>query len=666
MTAWNITKVGRLFTSAQLPTYYPSIIDTSDIPNWPWTVTMFSSADHSSEGSSGIYMSGAVGDPTDPANWETYRAAYLANRFAAWATATGEALPNNGDSRIIIDGLDQCETPCINKIGSYWYITEHDQAGTIGTTNDQPTRMYKSTANGPLNFTKLANGDNGKIINGLTSPGTTWPEGTTQTAHRGYFRWGPNKFADFINPATDEPYGYIGAADCGGKLESPKILMGSDDGETWDHVRQIGSLSGSDQVWGDIVEADATAHYRIAPRYHELDWRSISDAVGGEHWVLTPGRPTTESSAGLHETCFASDGFTETRVRRLVMALGGSGADDESAIMLPTAIEWDGAWLLVYRGRNASNANFLMLATATFDPNAEKAAPLVIPAHDKYEFDARGASALPAWLTQVNGTAVTFDANGMTLPGSANPDGPAIRGPAFDTATASWAEIYIEEPAGNAAPSASFNIYMGFWDAASGTTSTQAIRAQVDNSNRQVDIVHRTGSANTTISDAAWPWKDTIGTTPSQATRKNRHGLRWYITEEKIAWLTGGRNRAGNEKCNLDISARTDITGTMYPFIFGLNLAEKIEQMSVRIGNASGNTIPVISSAAATSATEIVFTFDREVIGNGTGFVVKEGGSAVTGTFSRPSTTTLKFTRSSGTWGDAALTYDISDSDIRS
>ena len=150
MTAFSLTKVGRI-GSGTGPFYYPCAIDTSDVPDWPWTVTVYSSTDH---GTGGISMFGAVGDPTVPANWESYDTALAAGRFNAFTTK-----PSGNPIYVDPDTYD-AETPHIVKVGTSWYLTSHDNTGT-----EQVTRLAIATG-APLNFTRYGT-NSGKIISAL-------------------------------------------------------------------------------------------------------------------------------------------------------------------------------------------------------------------------------------------------------------------------------------------------------------------------------------------------------------------------------------------------------------------------------------------------------------------------------------------------------------------
>jgi hypothetical protein len=573
--------------------------------------------------------------------------------------------------------LLQEETPVVYKIGDTWYLTEHDYVDADGDYSNQVTRMATATG-GPLNFTLLANGNGGKIVDGTIAPSTLWAESKGNSCHRGYLRWGVNKFRGLVNPATGNPWAYIGF--CGSDPQATKYLVGSDNVTTWDMILPVGSNAGLTPGWDTdfkVTTVPAYTNYsHLHMRYHECCWNSVSDEINGEHFVISPGRTTIDpDETGIYEaTVSALTGYTETRVRRKLLTMEASDIDNDGnlpapsgpgRIGMPFCIEYGGEWLLVYREQVNNGAYHAKLAVGEFRPNLRKGTPLAYPNHNKYVFNAMGASALPAWLENANGGTITFNANGVAL------DNAAVRlTTPFDPAATNWAEVYVHEPQGN--PRVNVNLgfsFDGYADPSGAAQTDRVVGYAAIGAGGGVALQYKQNSTTHLDQTETWIWKNeqAIAYVPNQAGRYHRHGLRWYIAGDGLIWLGGGRNRVGGGTAMQDLAAYPAVTTPMYPFVYGLGSAtpNRFQRIEFRVGTSGAGVRPTITDAEATSASAVTLTFSANCLGDCTGIVIDEGGSPVSGTWTRPTLATAVFTRTSGAWSGAALTYDISSTDVR-
>ena len=119
---YTVSKVGTIFpASSAFHSYYPCVINTQSIPNFPWDITILASTDHSSTG--GIYISGLRSgeDPALTSSYETYNAALARGAFDSFPTKpAANPVYTNTDA-----GYSSPETPWVNQVGAEFIMTLH-------------------------------------------------------------------------------------------------------------------------------------------------------------------------------------------------------------------------------------------------------------------------------------------------------------------------------------------------------------------------------------------------------------------------------------------------------------------------------------------------------------------------------------------------------------
>jgi hypothetical protein len=617
---YSFTKVGALFSdSSSARCYYPSMIDTRGVPNWPWTFTVFASTDHSSTG--GIYMMGAVGDPRVAANWETYNSGLAAGRFAAFATKPS-ANPIYTDA---MSGYSGTETPHVEKIGSTWYMTA--QIGISGS--NQPTILATSTD--LLNWTNHARaGDSLPII----LDGNLETEFPANDLHRGYFVWGPNPF-----PNLAGTYFGMGAHGAGGK--SMTALRTSNDGISWTVQRLVNdhsSLTGAlPDGWG--------------VKFPEFDPHSVRDAGGGEYVMLAPCGSKASGSedrfSALYEVYVLDDGkLTVSREPRLVIAQGGVGAADEYEIGQPCSLDYNGTLVLVYQGADSLQDNSLMLATGSYDGSAAKPAAVSRPNHNRYYFN-QSDGVLPAWLENDGGT-TNFQTGYFNIAASAGVRFNADIVPD----TVQYMEVYITMVPGGGSTAVPYVLVSAtransgtkngvFFSAFSGTGEFLGCWvANVDG-----EVLNNAGGFTFEAG--------------GQSHRRGRFGIRWDANLDRLTML-------GASGHNHTIFSVPSAPGGMSlrPRVSFNTAAGRIESIEFRIATAGAGVAPTITSVTALPK-QLDFTLSKDCAGDGTGITISDNGTPVTGVWSRNDLGQIRFRKSSGRF-QGPITYTVGSTDIRS
>lgn len=615
MSHYSLAKVGTIFAGYQA--YYPSIIDTSDLAGWPWTVTCFSSTDHAADGTVGIYMCGAVGDPTVPGNWENYNAALARGAFAAFG-AKPAGNPIYTDS-----GTADSETPCVVRIGTTFYLTTHDDTGTSA---GQATRLA-TAANYPLNFVRVPT-DSGIVLNPGAAPLSSYPY---TEKHTGYFRWGANVFPDV-------PYDYIGWSLFGGGSQNHFAQWGSDDGAAW-------TLLTLREQSPDIPGADTT----YVNTWNCAEPKSARAVGGGEYVMLTAlttaayGAATRYSE--IYEITLSPDARQITREAVRIVARGGAGSNDEYEAAMPAVLEYGGEILCVYQGANSSGVNSLMLAVGTFSASAAKPAALEHRNFATERFVAAGASALPSWL-QAEGGAVSFNAGGVRIPA-----GVGIRY-ASDLIpdTEQWVEMYIEQSGG--AEEASIPI-LQIGSTGPGEATNGVLAVSYD-SISDTQVRARSGGATVNSLNIGYGWK-------SNNQRKHRVGVQWDAVTDQVIFVGANRDRVRA------ISTSTAPAGSaVRPRFSAVNGYMDLEAIEVRRAVSTGGVAPTVT-AGEFDESAVTLTLSALCLGDGTGLAVTVGGSPVAGTWSRTSLTDLVFARSAGAFSSGdTVAVTISNTDVRS
>jgi len=607
--AYSLTKVGQLLpTGAAYKAYYPCPIDTSGIPDWPWTVTVFASTDHSATG--GVSMYGAVGDPTDPNNWETYDEALALERFAAFPTK-----PAN-NTYILRWLTNSTETPSITKIGSVWHMTVHVDLGS----NNQPTAL--ATSSDLLNWTWHNRGDGFPWV----CEGALEQYFASSDNHRGYFRWGVNVYPDF-------PYAYYGAGLYGGGSRPMNIIRGSNDGITWtqhalcnDYRFYDGELP---DLWGI--------------KWPDFDPASVRDAGGGE-FVFIGACGDVASGAedrysDLYEIYVGHDGHTLTRKPRLLLTRGGASSTDENELAQPALIEYDGQLLCFYQGADADNDNSLHLAIATYSASAVKPDPISRPNHDKYYFHWSMGSR-PSWLSVAAGTQ-SFQAGyyaiasggGLMFHQDTTPD------------VVGFYEIYATTVSGGTSNTAPYCTVAG-------NVNLAQYGIQMNSFSAGTGLATRVANADVNVLSSTM----IIG---GEMEKNNRFGVRWLVAEQKLILLSG----SGDQVAILDSPGAPSALTNLRPRFGFATQAGRLESLTFRIGTAGAGVAPAVSGVVAAPST-IEFALSDDCIGDGAGITIEDNGSPVSGVWSRSDLGVLTFTKTSGQFV-GPLTYSVGDTDIR-
>ncbi len=618
MSFYSFTKQGAIFSGGGQ--YYPSVIDTSGLAGWPWTVTCFVSTDH------GVpygytYICGAVGDPTVLANWETYATALARGAF--------DAFPTKPSTSYIYTDPDttDAETPSVNKIGNQYYLTYHDK----WTATSQGTRLAQAS-DYPLNFSRYATAS-GKILDHQVAPLNKYPC-VPANDHTGYFRWAPNVFPKV-------PYAYCGYGLFGGGAQPHSMMYGSNDAISWTPltIREL-----------EPYVPGFETNYELV--WHEADPHSIRDVGGGEFVVLVAAS-TRASGDGqrvqeIYEITVDSAGRRITRAAVKVIPKGGVGALDENEAATPAVIEYNGQLLCIYHGVDANNANSLMLATGKFNPAAAKAAPIASKNFERYNWNAVGQSALPAWL-QAEGTSPVFDTNGLRLRG-----GGGIR-TAFDITmdTVGWAEVYIKQ---NGDVVTNVMPFVQIGDSGPGEVNNGVIGLSYSSINN-TRIATRASAAPTASLDIGYGWYSNIG-------KRHHVGIRWDAVDQELIFLGGNRDQvrkmaATSVVTNVPMKARVSASAA------STNSFE-IEEIEVRVGTTGAGVAPTVSTATF-SASAILMTFSADLVGDGTGISFTLNSAPLAGQKYRIAQNKLLFVPTSGGFADTdAVAYSITATDLRS
>jgi len=609
MGAYTLTKIGALLpTGSVYKAYYPCPIDTSEIEDWPWTVTVFASDDHSPTGKICAY--GAVGDPTDPDNWETYAEALALGRFDAFPVkpATNNFLQWSTNST---------ETPAITKIGSVWYMTVHVDLGS----NNQPTGLATSTD--LLTWTWHDRGDGFPWV----CDGAIEQYFASSDAHRGYFRWGENAFPDF-------PYAYFGMGLYGGGSRPMNIVRGSNDGIAWVEYA----------LRNDHRFEDETLPAFWGIKWPDFDPASVRDAGGGEFVFIGScgdiASGAEERFSDLYEIYVGRDGRTLTRKPRLLLTRGGSGSTDENELAQPALIEYDGQLLCFYQGADADNDNSLHLAIATYSESSAKPDPISRPNHDKYYFHYSMGSR-PAWLSVAAGThsfQATYYAissnGGLMFHQDTTPD------------DIGYYEVYATTASGGTSNTAPY------CTVAANVNLVQN-GVQMNSFSSGTGLASRVANADVEVLSSTM----LIG---GEMEKNNRFGMRWVVGSDKLMLLSG----SGDQVAILDApSAPSNLTNLRPRFGFATQ-AGRLESLTFRLGTSGAGVAPTISGVSA-YYNYIDFSLSVNCIGDGTGVTIEDNGSPVSGVWSRSDLGVMRFTRGSGEFV-GPLTYSVASTDIRS
>ena len=616
MGGWtNLVKIGQVFAhSATMQNYFPCANRITDVPNYPWSIDIRGSTDHSSTG--GIYVSGLpVGaNPLVLANYETYNQAVARGAFDYLVTKpAANPIYTDTDS-----GYSSTETPSMNKVGSEWLMTA--QVGVTGA--NQPTLLARSTD--LINFT---NNSPFFVIDG-----TIDDDYPAKDQHRGYLKWGANPFAGVA-------YNYVGYGLHGGGDKPLNAFYGSNDGATWTIIAIV-----ADYIFPD--NPDVPAGWGIW--WNGMDVRGVRDAGGGEYSMIVSLGDLNHGGAGrqskMYEIFLADDGITVTRQPRLIMDVGEIGSPDSDEISSPSFVNYEGQWLMYYQAANAGAQNSTMLATLDWDETLEKPAPISRPNHKKYVLKASDG-AYPAEFSTQAGTP-SFLAGGIECTSNER----IQLTQTFVPDDVGYVEILTTQ-SGNGTSTA--RLINTITDAIASSRAVNGVEMTTYTGGVGIQEMIAGATVGTEVS-TAYP--------VTQNDKKVTTGIRWDVANDELYFLVG----KGACKNKLATTSNVNTALSMKAIFGNINFGTiSIDEVVVRVGTSANDGIaPEVLGVPVGTSDTVLFTFSEACIGDGQGIVVKNNGTPVAGTFTRASETTLTFTRESGVF-TGTLTYDITSTDVR-
>lgn len=396
---------------------------------------MYYSTDHANN-TGGIGVAVCVTDPGLLANWKPYDDAV----DAGWL-ADIPNLPAKGTYLFAGFGGPglQYETPCVNKVGNEFVMTY--QATNVPGARNQATLVAVSP-----------NGISGWV--GTHTP--LMQVSNTETigdGHMGYMKWGPNPF-----PRDVVPYDYVGYSLTGGQSRSSQGMWGSNAPKSaWTFIGAVGKWSGR-YTPSDRFNSNSDRYKLASTAIDVKSIRATRQGYAGMGEFAGVGSGATARPGAMYEFLLGPDGRTMVGRPQLVVPRGASGAYDEGEAATGSVLSFGDKAIIVYNAANSANAKTAAIAvTPLRNPQNtwfNTASPAIPPASmiTTKTFDFRGASALPAGLTQVAaGTtlpAPSFGANGMsvTVDGTMATKGEfhVFEDEGFDPLTTEYVDIYVE------------------------------------------------------------------------------------------------------------------------------------------------------------------------------------------------------------------------------
>lgn len=424
-TYFTVTKTGQA-VSAGSNQYFPSLVDMRSHSTFPYDWALYTSTDHTS-GSGGIYLWVANGDPSNPANWKSYNSALAEGGFDSYGTkpAANPIFVDTTEPASPPSGTWQCETPCVNLIGDVAYMSYHNYGfGTSLGSAVQKTML--ATAPDGLNFTRYT-AHTGGTSAVILEPNVSIASGV----HTGYFRWGPNPFSGIA-------YTYWGVSLWYDTDNSHNMTWGSNDGITWTRLEVSNKNRFMSGVFG-TGNAVGTPFWQVVRDLGDGTYAAIVSA--GE---ITSG---TGVGAGKLYEVITNDTGDIISDARLVLDVGASTTFEDTRVVLPGMVDYNGQLVMVYQGIDSTGLDKLGLATVAYTASATALSDRTpsLSFDTEYTQDFRGASALIsnfAHRTSSGGSA-TFSASGLTIATAAGATRSVGLATAIDPADYEMIEIMV-------------------------------------------------------------------------------------------------------------------------------------------------------------------------------------------------------------------------------
>mgnify|MGYP006422480227 CR=1 FL=1 len=319
--------------------YYTSLVDLRDFSALPYDFALYCSTDHH-PGEGGIWLFLCKGCPTEAGIWLSYDEA-----LASGDLDHLETKPKSNP--ILLDpvqGNGHTETPHAQLIDGKIYLSYHKN-------NIPPTQAtLLATSTDGLNFERIHGEKDSVVLRYDTS--TSYGDG-----HTGYFRWGPNPYAE-------QSEAYCGYSLHGGGKDYFSCYWVSEDAIHWKRKGVLRPIEG--------MGTPQENHMLI---WHEMDPASIRK-VGEDTYLglCCMGNRASGSDARITEiveVTLAGDGITLLGEVRPVLEVAGELESNELAS--PTGIWMDGTYHLIYVGAgNNSSVNTIMGAKGKLSGNTER------------------------------------------------------------------------------------------------------------------------------------------------------------------------------------------------------------------------------------------------------------------------------------------------------
>ena len=388
--SWVFTKTGQEITrpaamTSGNGTYYPCIVSMKTVPNFPADYAVYFSTDHAA-GAGGIYLYLVTGDPSNPANFQSYDDAKAAGKFN-YLSSKPAANP------IYVDTVagNQTETPQVINVGGTLVLTYQN----AGVGNNQST--VRALGTDGVNFTRDT------VVVDYAN-GTSVGDG-----HTGYLKWG-------LNPFPGVPYKYVGYSLHGGQSKPYMAQWGCNDPTTelWTQIAVMQRVAGRAAQGSRVVE------------WNTFDVQSVQKVPQGYSALCDMEQASAGAAArdgAVYEILLDDTGRQVIGVPQQVLAKGSSGAFDEGEVQITGLINLSDRFAGVYNGASSANAKTVGGAYALKrNLAATKFLPLtpVVPAYTETKLTLSSYSGTPSGMTLVTSGApsIAYTANGVEMTGN--------------------------------------------------------------------------------------------------------------------------------------------------------------------------------------------------------------------------------------------------------
>lgn len=566
-TTYKLTSVQDAFIeqpatmTSGLGPYWPDYVDMRNT-GFPADYAMYFSTDHAS-GFGGIWLYVCRGEPTTRANWKSYDEALALGWFDGITDKPAGNPIISGDTKQNPAGFTQLETPRVRKVGSTWYMN-------LQANNVQNKRNNQATiqATSPDGVQWLLPASLGTVL--LVST-TNFGFGD---GHTGYFTCGDNPFPALVNPATNQPWKYLGYSLDGGTDKAKFGQWASDDWTTWTQLAGLHSPRG--RIFDQLSKG--LGWYIDVPSIRRINDDMYSAVVGG-----TAGGSSSAPQYGtMFETVldkFGREHLAEPKV--ILDQAAGARAQGPSVprVMIDTP---NNRFLASWYASDANNKNSIGFGSG----------PLVDPATTQYtilqpnvngpavtvqNYDFTALSALPAAFSFNSdgeaASAISFSpTNGLrvTSPAMANNIGnlwSLVYKDGIVPNDLEYFEIYVTQNRNVSSGSASRHLLIGFGDAATGMRESQTKlvgfgNAKLDGSGSTTSAAYQLSRFNGVDAAVSDNFSGFGGGSSSKATVS--YGIRWFPKLGKIYFL--GESRA--ELRSVPIPTGLDLNQRLYPHLF--------------------------------------------------------------------------------------------------